>query len=148
MARPGQGSPSCGGSGDVGGPVAHAVLVRVLDPTVAPVLAVVLLLGGLAAGCSDDQCHGQVYRPDLARSGAPTPIRALEVWLGTHGGIDQDPPVEGWIVEDPGTEDAERVVITNDEGDGWWVATVRTDDGGYVVSEATDHASGCEEQLS
>jgi len=108
----------------------------------------VLLLAGLASGCSDDQCHGQVYRPDLGEPGASTPIGALEVWLGSHGGIDHEPPDDGWIVEDPGVEDADRVVITNDDGDGWWVATVRTDDGGYVVSEATDRASGCEEQLS
>lgn len=108
----------------------------------------VVLLAGLTSGCSGDQCHGQAYRPDLGQAGSATPIRALEVWLGSHQGMDREPPDDGWTVHDPGQEDAERVIITNDDGAGWWVATVRTDSGGYVVSEATDRASDCKGKLS
>lgn len=123
--------------------MSHAGPVRVRRLPVLLALVVVLL----APGCSRDGCPGTAYRPDLSVSGAETPIRALEVWLGTHEGFGE-PPDEGWIVEDPGKADADRVVITNDDGDGWWVATVRTDEGGYVVSEATDHSAGCEDELS
>lgn len=109
-------------------------------------VALVLLVGLLASGCSDDDsCRGRAYQPDLSVAGEPTPIRALEVWLGSHEGFDQ-PPDDGWVVQDEG--DPERVVITNDADDGWWVATVRTEDGGYVVGEATDDAARCGDQLS
>ena len=125
--------------------VAHAVPVRA---TVSPVLAMVLA-SVLLAGCSgSDSCTGQAYHPDLGTSGAETPIRALEAWLGTHGGITREPPDDGWAVQDTGEKDPQTVVITNEDGDGWWVSVARTDDGTYVVAQATDDASHCEGKLS
>ena len=112
-------------------------------------LPALLLTLGLLTGCSgSDGCTGHAYHPDLAQDGAKTPIQALEVWLGSHEGFDGQPPDRGWVVEDTGAKDAARVVLTNDEGDGWWVSTVRTDAGGYVVDQATDDAGGCGDELS
>jgi hypothetical protein len=118
--------------------------VRLLvSPLVAAVLTTVLV-----SGCSgDDGCAGTAYHADLDQDGATTPIQALETWLGTHDSFDQ-PPDEGWIVQDSGAADAATVVITNDDGDGWWVSTVRTNAGGYVVDEATDDAQGCGDEIS
>ncbi|WP_028638254.1 hypothetical protein [Nocardioides sp. URHA0032] len=114
-----------------------------------PVPLAVLLTGILVTGCSgDDDCTGRAYHASLDQDGAKSPIQALEVWLGSHEGFDQAPPDEGWTVKDQGDKDPAAVVITNVEGDGWWVSAVRTTSGGYVVNEATDAASGCEDELS
>ncbi|HEU5037008.1 MAG TPA: hypothetical protein VFT70_08380 [Nocardioides sp.] len=110
--------------------------------------ALLLVLAALT-GCSDDDgCAGRSYDPDLGQAGAETPIAALEDWLDTHEGITTEPPDDGWTVEDSGEEDPARVVITNEDGHGWWVATVRTGSGGYVVDEATADAASCGDQLS
>ena len=111
--------------------------------------ALVLVLGVLVTGCSggDDDCSGRAYHPSLDQQGSETPIRALEVWLGSHEGFDQQPPDAGWIQQDTGEEDPARVVLTNEDGDGWWVSTVRTSSGGYVVEQATDNASSCGDEL-
>jgi hypothetical protein len=102
----------------------------------------------LFTGCSgDDGCEGEAYHPDLGTDGSKTPIASLEVWLGTHEGL-PDPPVENWIVVDSGEANAIEVVIKNDDGDGWWVTSARTDSGGWIVSSATDNAAACEDELS
>lgn len=99
-------------------------------------------------GCSDDSdCEGQAYHPDLTEDGAESPIQSLEAWLGTHEGLPK-PPVENWIVVDSGEATPTEVVIKNDDGDGWWVSAARTSSGGWVVSEATDNAADCEDELS
>lgn len=117
--------------------------------TLLALLLSLLLALGLVTGCSGgDGCTGHAYHPDLGQDGAKTPIQALETWLGSHEGFDAQPPDRGWIVEDTGAKDPATVVLTNDEGDGWWVSAVRTDSGGYVVAEATDDASGCGDELS
>lgn len=109
-------------------------------------LLALMLTTGTATACSrDDGCAGQVYHPDLGAGGATSPIDALEVWIESVDDFDPPPPVDGWFVQEADDPQADRVEITNDDGDGWWVATVRTDDGGYVVSEATDEASGCDD---
>ena len=109
----------------------------------------VVLAAALVTGCSgsDDDCTGHAYHPSLDQDGSKTPIAALEVWLGDHGGFDQEPPDEGWVQQDTGEKDPARVVIRNEDGDGWWVSTVRTTSGGYVVEQATDHATACGDQL-
>lgn len=123
------------------------VPVRTL-PTLLPALLLTLTLG-LVTGCSGgNDCTGRAYHPDLGQAGAKTPIQALETWLGNHEGFAAQPPDRGWVVEDSGVKDPATVVLTNDEGDGWWVSTVRTDSGGYVVAEATDDATGCADELS
>ena len=112
-------------------------------------LASLLVTTALVAGCSgDDGCSGTAYHADLGQEGAKTPIQALEAWLGTHEGFDQEPPDEGWTIEDSGAKDPAEVVITNEDGDGWWVSALRTESGGYVVNEATDDATGCGDELS
>jgi len=114
-------------------------------------LAAILLTAALAvplvAGCSEDGCEGRAYHPDLDQKGAESPIQALETWLGSHEGL-PEPPVENWIVIDSGEATPIAVVIENDEGDGWWVSAARTSSGGWVVSEATDDATACEDELS
>ncbi len=112
------------------------------------------LLAGLLAlvlgltGCSgDDGCAGQGYQPDLDGAGAKTPIQALETWLGGHEGL-PEPPDAGWIQQDSGDPKADEIVITNDNGHGWWVSTAKTSQGGWVVTEATDDATGCGDELS
>lgn len=111
--------------------------------------AAVLVLGMLVGGCSGDRsCRGQSYHPDRALDGARTPVGALDTWLDTHAGIAADPPVDGWVVHDAGEGEPNRVVITNDTGDGWWVTAVRTRSGGFVVDEATDDATACGDDLS
>jgi hypothetical protein len=98
------------------------------------------------AGCSRDgsSCAGSTYHPDLAQAGAKSPIQALEAWLGTDTSL-PDPPDEGWVVQDSGAKDPARVMIENDDGDGWWVAAARTEAGGWVVEQATASASGCDD---
>ena len=126
-----------------GGPVvAHAVPVRRVLP--------VLLIAALVTGCSgsDGDCAGQAYHASADAKGAATPIEALEVWLGDPKGFDQPPPDEGWVVQDSGEDDADTVVLTNEAGHGWWVSAIRTTDGGYVVDQATDDATDCQDELS
>ena len=109
------------------------------------------LLTGLLAltlgltGCSgDEDCQGASYHPDLGQEGAKTPIQALEAWLGTHGDL-PEPPDEDWIQADSGDPKADEVVLTNEDGDGWWVSASRTSPGGWVVTQATDDATGCDD---
>ncbi len=113
----------------------------------AAILLTSVLAVPLVAGCSEDGCEGQAYHPDLDQEGAESPIEALEMWLGGHEGLPV-PPVENWIVVDSGEAAPTAVVIKNDDGDGWWVSAARTSSGGWVVSEATDDATGCEDDLS
>ncbi len=110
----------------------------------ATLLAVTLGL----AGCSDDDaCQGQTYEEDLGQKGEKSPVDAVEVWLGGHEGLPQ-PPDEGWVVVDDGSVDPAEVVLTNEDGDGWWVTASRTESGGWVVTQATDDAASCEGELS
>ena len=111
------------------------------------------LLAGLLAvtlglsGCSDDaDCQGSNYDVDLDSKGAGSPIAALEDWLGTDTDL-ADPPDEDWILVDP-DEKADRAVLRNDTGDGWWVAVRKTSQDGWVVTQATDDATGCGDELS
>lgn len=115
-------------------------------------LAAILLSGALAVplltGCgSGDGCAGEAYHPDLNQEGAETPIQSLDVWLNAPEGID-NPPVENWIVVDSGDAEPTEVIITNDDGNGWWVSTVKTLKGGWVVSAATDDAAACGDELT
>jgi len=116
-----------------------------------PPLALALVLGLLLSGpvaCGDDAgCHGNAYDPDLSAPGAETPIEALVAWLGTDTAFEELPADDGWIVQDGG-EDPERVIIEHDDGDGWWVSTVRTDDGGWAVDMATDDRETCGDRLA
>ena len=121
----------------------HAVRVHSTTRLAAGFLSCVLLVA-LPTGCSDDGCAGQAYHPDLGEDGAETPIQALETWLGTHEGL-PEPPVEDWVITDEGAPAATEVVTTNDAGDGWYVTAARTDQGGWVVSSATDDAASCDE---
>lgn len=112
------------------------------------------LLAGLLAvtlglsGCSDDaSCQGSNYDVDRDAPGQGSPIAALEEWLGTDSDL-ADPPDEDWILVDSGDEDADRAVLRNDNGDGWWVAVEKTSQGGWVVVKATDDATGCGDELS
>ncbi|GAA4364794.1 hypothetical protein GCM10023146_05820 [Nocardioides caricicola] len=105
-----------------------------------------VLLVALPTGCSDDGCSGRAYHPDLGADGSETPIQALDVWLSTHEGL-SEPPVEDWVVQDSGDPAATEVEITNESGDGWYVTVARTDQGGWVVSAATDDAEGCADEL-
>jgi hypothetical protein len=128
------------------------MLTRVGEPVRRTAVAVLLLAGIALAGCSDSDggkggdCTGSAYQPDLSEKGARSPIVALEDWLGTDPKL-PDPPDDGWTVQDSGAKAPDLVVIRNDaDGDGeddWWVGVVRTDDGGWVVEQATDDASGC-----
>lgn len=112
--------------------------------------ALVLVCAAVLSGCSGSgDCAGQTYDPDLDQAGAESPIVALQEWLGTHEGFEEEPPVdENWVVQDTGEQDAEEVVITHEDGDGWWVQTARTTAGGYVVVQATSELSSCEDELS
>jgi hypothetical protein len=112
------------------------------------------LLGGLLtvtlglSGCSDDAgCTGSTYQPDLDSTGEGSPIAALETWLGTDSDL-ADPPDDDWIQVDAGEADPARVVLKNDTGDGWWVVVRKTSQDGWVVSEATDDATACGDDLS
>lgn len=111
-----------------------------------------LLLGGalvltLPTGCSEEGCEGRAFHPDLDQEGAGTPIQALEQWLSS-GDVLPDPPVDDWVVVQTDEDDPAEVVMKNDAGEGWWVLAARTTDGGWVVSQATDDAAGCEDELS
>jgi hypothetical protein len=111
----------------------------------------VVLLAALLSGCSGDGagCSGTSYEVDLSGKGAPSTIDALDAWLADPAGFDELPPKDDWIVQGGGDQEAEEVVILNeDTGDGWWVHLVRTDDGGYVVDQATDDWQSCEDELS
>lgn len=114
-------------------------------------LAAALITGALTLtlpGCSDDEgCDGQSYRPDLGQEGAESPIAALSQWLGSPDGLPDPPTDADWTVQDTGEEDPSTVVITHHDGDGWWVSTVRTEGGGWVVSAATDDAADCADEL-
>ena len=125
------------------------VLPRLLRRSVAPV-ALLLLLTALTSGCSrDSDCTGQEYDVDASAEGAETPISALDAWLAAPEGFTEQPPKDDWIVQGGGEKDAPEVEILNeDTGDGWWVHVVRTDAGGYVVDQATDDWSSCEDDLS
>lgn len=109
------------------------------------------MLTTLVSGCTgDDGCAGQSYHADLTEKGAASPIDALNAWLAAPEGFDpgQLPPDDGWIVQGAEREDAAEVVMRNDTGAGWWVQAVRTDDGGYVIDEATDDWASCADELS
>lgn len=126
------------------------MLGRVLLRTAAPA-ALLLALSALVSGCSDDgdDCQGATYDVDLSEKGAATPISALDEWLAAPEGMDDQPPKDDWIVQGGGDKDATEVEILNeDTDDGWWVHVVRTDDGGYVVDQATSNWSACEDELS
>ena len=129
------------------------VLFRSTVPVALPrALRLALLLAlllGMASGCSADDagCRGETYELDLGAEGAQSPILALQDWLGAHEGLGE-PPGEGGVVQETGEADPDRVVLTNEDGDGWWVSAVRTDDGGYVVDQATDDWASCEDDLS
>lgn len=112
------------------------------------------LLTGLLAvplglsSCSDGaDCQGSNYQADLDSSGAGSPIEALDDWLGTDADL-ADPPDDDWTQVDSGDPKADRIVLTNDTGDGWWVAVTRTSQDGWVVTKATDNATACGDQLS
>jgi hypothetical protein len=112
------------------------------------------LLTGLLAvtlgltGCSgDDDCRGQSYHPDLDSKGDGSPIAALETWLQRHEGL-SEPPDDDWIQVDSGDPEPDQVVIQNDTGDGWWVSVSRTSQDGWVVTQATDDATACGDELS
>lgn len=124
---------------------AGCVLLRPAAPA-----ALLLVLGALVTGCSEaEACAGQSYRPDLAEPGAEDPIGALDAWLAAPEGFDERPPNEDWIVQGGGAKDPAQVDILNeDTGDGWWVRVVRTDDGGYVVEQATNAWSSCADELT
>lgn len=105
-----------------------------------------VLAGSLLTGCTDDQgCTGSSYYADLEQAGQQSPIDALDTWLGTDSDL-PDPPDDGWIVLDDETR-SDTVVITNADGDGWWVAVKETSPGGWIVDEATADASGCGDDL-
>lgn len=146
MVRPGQGARNR--PADVGG-VPHAGPVP-LPVRARAAAALVLVSTTLLAGCSDaDDCAGQTYDADLDQAGAASPILALQDWLSTHEGFDEEPPLdENWVVRDTGEQDAEEVVITHEDGDGWWVQAARTSGGGYVVVQATSDFSACEDELA
>lgn len=114
------------------------------------VAALVLVTASLLSGCSaSSDCDGQTYDPDLGRAGAESPILALEEWLSTHAGFEEEPPLdENWVVQDTGEQDAEEVVMTHEAGDGWWVQAARTSQGGYVVVQATSDFTSCEDELT
>ena len=112
------------------------------------------LLTGLLAvslglsGCSDGtDCKGSNYDVDLDAKGEGSPIAALEAWLGTDTDL-ADPPDEDWVVVDSGEEKPERAVLTNSTGDGWWVVARLTSQDGWVVTQATDDATACGDELS
>lgn len=124
------------------------MLGRVLLRTTAPAL---VLLAALLSGCSGegDDCAGTTYDVDLSAAGAETSIDALDAWLADPEGFDELPPKDDWVVQGGGDPEADEVEILNeDTGDGWWVHLVRTDDGGYVVDQATDDWTSCREELS
>lgn len=113
--------------------------------------AALLLSGSLALllpmGCSsDDECQGKALHPDLEQEGDESPISALETWISGPDTF-ANPPAEDWIVVDSGEKNPAEVVIKNEAGDGWWVSVARTDQGGWVVSAATDNATDCEGEL-
>jgi hypothetical protein len=116
--------------------------------TIRWALAFLLALTLDLSGCSDDDtCRGQVYEVELDQAGAETPIEALEAWLGGgHDGL-AEPPDEDWIQTDSGDVQPDEVVLTNENGDGWWVSASRTSEDGWVVTHATDDASGCGDRL-
>ena len=120
---------------------------RVLLRTTAPAL---VLLAALLTGCSGDgdDCAGQAYRPDLAQQGDEHPVDALNTWLSGATGFDELPDDDTWVMDDPGAAEAPEVVFRSDVGAGWWVHLARTDDGGYVVDQATDEWTSCEDELS
>ena len=125
-------------------PHAGSVLLR----TTAPALA---LGAGLLTGCSGDDgdCAGATYDVDAATVGAKTPIDALDAWLANPVGFDDVPPNDEWFVQGGGAPGAAEVVILNEAtGDGWWVHVVRVDDGGYVVDQATDDWTSCQDELA
>ena len=99
----------------------------------------------LLSGCSDDDgCAGRNYQPDLSQQGAASPIEALEAWLSGDTGFATLPADDSWIQQNAGA-DATTVTIESDDGDGWWVRTVQTEDGGWVVDQATDQANDCDD---
>ena len=119
--------------------------------TPAPALALVAtLLATLLSACSgdSDDCAGQAYHPDLSEPGDETALDALNTWLDGSTGFEELPADDGWIFQDTGQADPDVVEIRNDEGDGWWVHVVRTDEGGYVVDQATDDWASCEDDLT
>lgn len=123
----------------------HAGAVRIRWPVT--VLAA-LTLGLGPTGCAgDDPCQGATYDEDLGQQGARSPIEALEAWLGGHEGLPA-PPDADWIQEDSGRTTADEVVLTNEDGDGWWVIASRTSPGGWVVTQATDGAAACGDELT
>jgi hypothetical protein len=120
---------------------------RVLVRTAVP--ALVLLVTPLSGCFGDDGgCSGTSYEVDRSERGAASTIDALDAWLADPQGFDELPPRDDWIVQRGGEADAEEVVILNEAtGDGWWVHLVRTDDGGYLVDQATDAWRSCQDEL-
>ncbi|WP_460835309.1 hypothetical protein [Nocardioides hungaricus] len=119
--------------------------------TAAPATALIVL-AALVSGCSGDggggDCTGATYDVDLSEQGAATPIDALNDWLAGPEELGEPPSEETWTLQDTGQKDPDEVVIRSEDGAGWWVQAVRTDGGGWVVSQATNDWKSCQDELS